>query len=228
MSVGIGPVDALVQRPLAHHPVMLSGWINAYYGLIRATRHRRTPYFLRSSGNHGHERVPNLICVSVRACHPHYPGGPIGSKRLLLPRPHWSSPSLHKLNIHMPALVGSTRLRNEADSGSLALRPARLLALHQQGLLLPSFHRPGHPNPASAITTWPNSQFPGLDFHQQDTQPYGLHAEYAEKNLCKNLRNWRLVVQKAQKCFVLFVPFVADPVFVGLDRISEDVVNCLD
>jgi len=53
-------------------------------------------------------------------------------------------------------------------------------------------------------------------------------AEYAEKNLCKNLRNWRLVVQKAQKCFVLFVPFVADPVFVGLDRISEDVVNCLD
>jgi hypothetical protein len=108
-----------VQRPLAHQPVMLSGWVNAYYGLIRAnayygliraTRHSRTPYFLRPSGIHRYERVPNLICVSVRACHPQHPGGPIGSKRLLLPRPHWSSPPLYRLDTHIPRTLVLTRV----------------------------------------------------------------------------------------------------------------------
>src|SRR5438093_13462126 len=50
----------------------------------------------------------------------------------------------------------------------------------------------------------------------------------APKNFVRKTKSCSLVTQKAQKCFVLFVPFVADPVFVGLDRISEDVVNCLD
>ena len=50
--------------------------------------------------------------------------------------------------------------RNEADLGSLSLRPARLLALHQQELLLLSFHRQGHPLPMSAITTWATQSIP--------------------------------------------------------------------
>src|SRR5713226_1278112 len=83
---------------------------------------------------------------------------------------------------HARARWFSRGLRNEAESGSLALRPARLLALHQQGLLLPSFRRPNHSEPTSAITTWPHSQLPGPDFHRQDAQPYGLQTDYADLN----------------------------------------------
>jgi hypothetical protein len=32
--------------------------------------------FSSSIRHYGREWVPNLICVSVRACHPHYPDGP--------------------------------------------------------------------------------------------------------------------------------------------------------
>ena len=94
--------------------------------------------FASSAENDKTEWVPNLSSVSVRACHPQYPGGPIGW-RLLRPRSHWSSLYLQKLDIRNPRTLVPTWLRNEADSGSLALRPARLLALHQQGRLLPSF-----------------------------------------------------------------------------------------
>ena len=123
------------------------------------------------------KRVPNLSCGSVRACRPQYPGGPIECLRLLLPRSRWSSLSSPKFDIHMPCKLVHAWRCHEAVSGSLALRPARWLALHQQGRLLPSFHRPGHPAPMSAIATWTNSQFPGPDFHRQDPQPYGLQTK---------------------------------------------------
>jgi hypothetical protein len=108
----------------------------------------------------GDEWVPNLSCMSVRACHPQNPGGPDGC-RLLLPRPHWSSPCSQRLDIHKPHARWFSRGQfHEAASGSLALRPARWLALHQQGLLQSSFRRPGHPEPTSTMTTRANSQLP--------------------------------------------------------------------
>ena len=61
--------------------------------------------FPSSAEDFGGEWVPTLSCVSVRACHPLYPGGPVGC-RLLLPRPHWSSPSSQRLDIHCPTQVG--------------------------------------------------------------------------------------------------------------------------
>ena len=107
-----------------------------------------------SAGHAGGEWVPNLSRVSVRACHPQDPGGPVACPRLLLPRPHWSSSSPQRLDIHKPhARWFSPGPCNEAESGSLALRPARWLALHQPGLLLPSLRRPGRPGPTSVITT---------------------------------------------------------------------------
>jgi hypothetical protein len=107
-----------------------------------------------SAGHSGGEWVPNLSRVSVRACHPQYPGGPVGCPRLLLPRPHWSSSSPQRLDLHKPqARWFSPGPCNEAESGSLALRRARGLALHQPGLLLPSLRRPGRPGPTSVITT---------------------------------------------------------------------------
>ena len=91
------------------------------------------------------EWVPNLICVFVRACHPQHPGGSARCTRLLLPLPcglrlirRGSTSTVH-------ARWFTRGSRNEAVSGSLALRPARLLTLHQQGLLLPSFRRLDHP-----------------------------------------------------------------------------------
>jgi hypothetical protein len=127
--------------------------------------------------------VPNLSCESVRACHPQYPGGPRGCKRQLLPHAHWSSLSLPKFDIHIPCKLVHAWRRNEAVSGSQMLRPARWLALHQQGRLLPSFHRPSHLEPTSAITTWTNCQFPGPDFHRLDSQPYGLRAKSAKQRI---------------------------------------------
>jgi hypothetical protein len=106
-----------------------------------------------SAGNGDREWVPNLSSAFVRACHPQNPGGPNGCDRLLLPRSHWSSSNLHGLDIRNPRTLVPAWRRNEADSGSLALRPARLLALHQQGRLLPSFRRPGRPATASVMTT---------------------------------------------------------------------------
>ena len=67
--------------------------------LIRATRHLATGLFASSSGHEGSEWVPNLSSVSVCACHPQDPGGPIGCFRLFLPRPLWSSSSPHGLDI---------------------------------------------------------------------------------------------------------------------------------
>jgi len=119
-----------------------------------------------SAGHHGGEWVPNLSCVSVRACHPLDPGGPDGC-RLLLPRPHWSSPSFQRLDIHSSHARWFPRGSfHEAGTGSLALRPARWLALHQQGLLQSSFRRLGHPRPATIMTTRANSQLPRPDLHQ--------------------------------------------------------------
>jgi hypothetical protein len=132
-----------------------------------------------SSGRHcDDEWVPNLSCKSVRTCHPQYPGGLIGCMRLLLPRPRWPSPHLHGLGVHEScARWFSRRKRNEAESGSLALRPARWLALHQQGHLLPSFRRSSRLESTSVITTQANSQLLWPDFHRQDKQPYGLRAD---------------------------------------------------
>src|SRR3989304_6045967 len=38
----------------------------------------------------------------------------------------------------------------------------------------------GRPRRASSITIRPNSQLPEPDFHRQDTQHYGLRAEFTE------------------------------------------------
>jgi len=56
----------------------------------------------------------------------------------------------------------SRGLRHEAESGSLALRPAQWLAFHQQRLLRPSFRQRSHPTPTSVITTWKT-----VNYHDQ-------------------------------------------------------------
>jgi len=94
----------------------------------------------------GHERFPNLSHVPFHACHPQNPGGADGCDATV------ASPSILVFATfakarppHLHARWFSHGSCNEAASGSLALRPAWLLALHQQGLLRPSFRCPGHP-----------------------------------------------------------------------------------
>ena len=136
--------------------------------------------FASSVGHYGREWFPNLSCLSVRACHPQDPGESDGCFRLLLPHQRWSSPTPSGLDIHSSTPLVLAWRCNEADSGSLALRPARWLALHQQGHLQPSFRRQGHPRPTSVMTTRAYSQFPRPDFHRRDKQPYGLQTDEHE------------------------------------------------
>jgi len=136
--------------------------------------------FASSVRPYGDEWFPNLLCLSFRTCRPQYPGGCDRCNRLLLPDRQWSSPSPSRLDIHISTQLVHMWSCNEAGSGSLALRPARLLALHQQGLLLPSFRQTGHPETTSVITTWANSQFPRLDLHQRHKQHYGLRTKDAK------------------------------------------------
>jgi len=75
----VGLADTLVQRPLAHRRLCCPAGSMLTMASSEPLVTAETPYFLRPSGNHGSEWVPNLVYVSVRACHPQHPGGPIGS-----------------------------------------------------------------------------------------------------------------------------------------------------
>ncbi len=126
----------------------------------------------RASG----QSFPDLLCVSFYPCHLPYPGGPEGGG-VTVPspsvlafatfgqarHPHWPTQKL----VHAWSSFRGCKVR-------FMLRPGQLLALHQQGLLLSSFHPMSHLNGTSSITTRANRQFPWPVFHRLDTQPYGL------------------------------------------------------
>ena len=179
--------DYPVQRSLAPQRVMLSHRIIAYYFLMRASR-PLPPVYLLSSGSlpyglvwAGNEKVPNLSCSSFPIVPSSVPRRLGDCLRLLLHRPLWPSPSLHKVGIHVSTLAGSMRgLRNEAAKFASCYGPMRLLALLRQGRLRSSFHLLGHPLGMSNITTRANNQFPRPDFRRLDKQPYRLQTEFAE------------------------------------------------
>ena len=136
-----------VQRSLAPPRVMLSRRILAYYDLIRASL-PLPPVYVLSSGPllcglvwAGNEKVPNLSCLSFPIVPSSVPRRLGDCLRLLLHRPLWPSPSLHKVGARLPTLAGSLRgLRNEAAKFALCYGPMRLLALLRQGHLHSSFH----------------------------------------------------------------------------------------
>ena len=73
-----------IQRPLAHHRVLLSRRVIAYYGLIRDSESLPATYrFAAESAapkenrpEVGIQRFPNLLRWTVLACCLPYPGGP--------------------------------------------------------------------------------------------------------------------------------------------------------
>ena len=200
-----------VQRSLAPQRVMLSRRIIAYYDLIRASRLLPLVYVLSSRslpdslGGAGHEKVPNLSCLSfpiVPSSVPRRLGDFIG---LLLHRPLWPSPSSHKVGARLSTLGRFLRGScNEAAKFASCYGPMELLALLRQGRLLSSFHLLGHPSGASSITTRANNQFPWPDLHRLDKQPYRLQAKRTK------LRNWNVITSES---FVSFVQLRGDTVF---------------
>ena len=135
-----------VQRPLAPQPVMLSGQIPAYYGLIRNSQtppsiyglyDGHLPYGLVWAGV---ERLPNLLCMSFLAVPPLAPRWtkrvPMAVASPLVVAFAISAQTRHP---QPPALRFLRGTCNEANKFALRYGPMRLLALHRPGRLLPSF-----------------------------------------------------------------------------------------
>jgi len=173
-----------VQRPLAPPRVMLSRWINAYYGLIRVSRSLpsiyalvRWVFALRPCMGWGRE-IPQF---TLRDCSRVPPSVPRWTERL---QSVVASPFVLAFTQSVEARHPLSHVRrfcrgscNEAAKFALCCGPTGLLALHRQGRLLSSFHLPGRPKKMSNITTRANNQFPRPDLHRQVTQPYGLQTD---------------------------------------------------
>jgi hypothetical protein len=137
-------LSAPVQRPLAPLRVIVSRWIVAYYGLIRATRTRLAPYFLRLPSIFGASGSPLYsAALSCRAI-PRTPADRMAACDCFFAI-RWSLQHLRRDSASAcSCLRRFFRTRNEADSGSLALRPDRLLARHRHGRLRSSFQLRSH------------------------------------------------------------------------------------
>ena len=105
---------------------MLSRRVNAYYGLIRNSRLLPATYvFVDGSLPYGlvwagTERLPNLLCMTVRPCRLPYPGGPSGCT--VVASPH----------VVAFAVIRAARRSHYCFRGCkvrFMLRPGRLLAL---------------------------------------------------------------------------------------------------
>ena len=118
----------------------------------------------------GIQRFPNLLRRTVLAC------------RLPSPMaPKSASDCCFLLGFSLrPGVTGSTTTLDVFEAAEFI--PSAICAhITARELASPPFEdvyirasRPGHPEPASNMTTWVNSQFPRPDFHQQVQRHYGL------------------------------------------------------
>jgi hypothetical protein len=147
-------MDTPVQRPLAPQPVMLSGQILAYYGLIRNSRPPPSTYGLYDGSWPyglvwaGVERLPNLIRTSFPFVPPLVPRWtervPLAVASPLLVAFAISAQARHP---QPHALRFSRGKRNEAARFASCYGPEESLALPRQGRLLSSFHLVESPQP---------------------------------------------------------------------------------
>jgi len=153
MSSGFLLPGSPVQRPLAPRRVMLSRWILAYYGLIRATPSRLPAYLLRLPSIWGASGSPLLSAPLSSRAISSTPADRSGASDCVFPdrtslrHLRTGSASAHPC---LPTVLAGrvTRL-----TSSLSLRPDWLLARHRHGLLRSSFRPAGHPGRTSNITT---------------------------------------------------------------------------
>lgn len=112
--VGGHSQDVPVQRPLAPQPVVVSGQIIAYYGLICASRslsplsvYMQRAFARRSALGWSREGPQFTLRVcSLRAIF-RTPMDRAAASDCYLHRSHWPSPSLHRVGIHIATIDGS-------------------------------------------------------------------------------------------------------------------------
>ena len=131
---------------------------------------RRRLLHPRNSAWGGIQRFPNLLRWTGLACRLPYPGAPKSVNDCCF---------LFGFSLHHP-VTGSaitlvvSRLQSSLRAYfALMLRPASWLALLSRTFTF-ELAQPGHPESASNMTTWVNSQFPRPDFHRQVQRHYGL------------------------------------------------------
>ena len=120
----------------------------------------------------GIQRVPNLLRWTGLACRLPYPGGPEGAHGCCFP----PGVSLH------PFVKGSaTTLVVSRLQSSLQVTARELASPPFEDVYIRAGTDAGHPESASNMTTWINSQFPRPDFHRQVQRHYGLHNKLRPK-----------------------------------------------
>src|SRR5215831_377853 len=159
---------------------MLSRRVVAYYGLIRASAFLPAAYGFRNGGGFtqgtrlevGIQRVPNLLRGTGLTCRLPYPGGPKGARGCCFP----SGVSLH------PFVKGSaTTLVVSRLQSSRQVTARELASPPFEDVYVRAGTDAGHPESASNMTTWVNSQFPRPDFHRRVHRHYGLHNKLRPK-----------------------------------------------
>ena len=146
---------------------------------------------------------PRLICF-VRGGLVVASGSPIElhvRSCLPSPAPRWTVAghavdSPRRIGLHLicrgststtPRTLVPTWLCNEAESGSLSLRPARLLPFTNKYV----YYRAFAERVASGGVGYHyigNSQLLRPDFHRQDRQPYGLQTDHTEDEILKKAK----------------------------------------
>ena len=120
----------------------------------------------------GIQRVPNLLRWTGLTCRLPYPGGPKGARGCCFP----SGVSLH------PFVKGSaTTMVLSRLQSSLQVTARELASPPFEDVYVRAGTDAGHPESASNMTTWVNSQFPRPDFHRQVHRHYGLHNKLRPK-----------------------------------------------
>src|SRR6516165_2420789 len=120
----------------------------------------------------GIQRVPNLLRWTGLTCRLPYPGGPKGARGCCFP----SGVSLH------PFVKGSaTTMVLSRLQSSLQVTARELASPPCEDVYVRAGTEAGHPESASNMTTWVNSQFPRPDFHRQVHRHYGLHNKLRPK-----------------------------------------------
>ena len=122
----------------------------------------------------GIQRFPNLLRGTVLACRLPYPGGPKGADNCFFP----FGISLHLVVTGSATTLDVSRLAEFTPSLLCAHGTARELASPPfEDVYIRACTNPGHPESASNMTTWVNSQFPRPDFHRQVQWQYGLQND---------------------------------------------------
>jgi hypothetical protein len=170
-------VGTPVQRPLAPLRVIVSRWIIAYYALIRATRTRLTPYFLRLSNILRSSGSLLLSATLSRRAIPSTPANRIAAydcyftiHRSLRHLCRGSAFALSCQSVH-------AELCNEAILGSHYTTARRVASPSPTRTFTTKLSLAESPQTSVSYNYAVNSQLPRLDFHQQELQPCRLQTK---------------------------------------------------